>query len=107
MEWAWNWLENTRYGVNFFQGEKMRIARFWQRQIRQEAREKYGCHLRPLNRVELENMALVLYGEHAKNAIDGQYYYYVTHDGNCDWIVNTQGNPDGVAYANRVRDSMR
>lgn len=106
-ERAWNWLNNTDYGVKFFSGEKRSMALNWEKKIKTEARTLYNCQLRNLTEVERENMTLVLYGEGAMNALTGQYYYYqaTTNKGKttCDWIENTQGNETGVKYAKAVR----
>ena len=61
--------------------------------------------LRPLSERELEDMALVLYGPEASADLNEQYY--VPSGEQIDWIVNTAGNPRGVAYANNVRAKVR
>jgi hypothetical protein len=114
MDRAWNWQINTEYGVNFYQGtntqlgQKMGLALLWEKKIKNEAKTNYQCQLRNLTGVERENMALVLYGQEAQFGTTKQYYYYqVTTNKNkttCEWIVNTQGNPGGVAYADKVRE---
>ncbi len=113
MDRAWNWEKNTEFGVNFYQGtntqlgQKMGFALLWEKKIKNEAKTNYKCQLRNLIGVERENMALVLYGPDASSATTGQYYYYqaTTNKGKttCDWVINTQGNPTGVAYADDVR----
>lgn len=105
---AWNWQKNTEYGVYFFSNDKVAIAKVWEGRIKNEAKTKYKCQLRNLTDVERENMALLLYnGAKPADQITGQYYYYqaTTNKGKttCDWVVNTQGNPAGVAYADDVR----
>jgi hypothetical protein len=111
MQRAWDWLENTRYGVNFFWNDKMSIAKYWEGKIKNEAKTNYKCQLRNLTGVERENMALILYGPEASPAITGQYYYYqaTTSKGKttCEWVKNTQGNLGGVAYADDVRAKMQ
>lgn len=117
MDRAWDWLRNTEFGVNFFQGtntsngEKMGLASFWENKIKTDARKTYGCNLRNLLNVERENMALVLYGPYASGNLTGQYYYYqaitVNKKTSCDWIINTANNSNGVYYANEVRSLCR
>jgi hypothetical protein len=104
---AWDWLNNTDYGVKFFLGEKKAMAINLEKNIKSEAKTKYNCRLRNLTEVERENMTLVLYGEGAMSSLAGQYYYYqvTTNKGKttCDWIENTTGNKKGVDYAKAVR----
>jgi hypothetical protein len=115
---AWNWLENTLSGVDLFR-QKLAAA------IRNEQRI-IATHpgLRHLTRVEVENMALVLYGPYAPNDPDlatrlTKQYYAPQCSGTVtstpqglkcssgwDWVVNNAGNPSGVAYANDVRLKM-
>lgn len=111
MENAWDWLKNIKYGINLFEKQKVPLARIWERRIKEDAREKYKCHLRNLTNEELENIALVCYSPYASDKLFKQYYYYnVTQDeeGNkiCEWIVNNDGNPSGVEYVNKVRTLM-
>lgn len=108
MQWAWDWMENTYEGVRLFQHEKIPAARRIANRIRAQIRQQYAGHLRPLDRVELERMALVLYGPHASADLWRQYYVpQQTPAGDWEWVVNTAGNPGGVAYADLVWDSMR
>ena len=99
---AWDWEANTQEGVKVF-GDKLASAR---RIMQKIIKDHKG--LRKLTDVELENMALVLYGPHA-NGDRGKQYYAPKDIGNgkWDWIVNTAGNPAGVNYADSVRNSMR
>ncbi|MEO6064386.1 MAG: hypothetical protein ABIP49_01215, partial [Lysobacterales bacterium] len=99
---AWDWLENTAFAADLFR-EKGRIAASLERRIRHNNRG-----LRALTNVESENMALTLYGPGAQASLNGQYYRaFQSPDGSVDWIVNTANNPDGVAYANSVRQKMQ
>ncbi|MBI4698668.1 MAG: hypothetical protein HY758_07115 [Nitrospirae bacterium] len=117
MDRAWDWQKNTEFGVNFYQGtntqlgQKMGFALLWEKQIKNEAKTSYNCQLRNLTGVERENIALVLYGSEAKSGTTNQYYYYQATISKgkttCDWIINTQGNPTGVAYADDVRAKMQ
>jgi|SRR5215213_84649 len=102
MSHAWNWEDNTRDAVNLFQQKLAAARRIMQRIINDHK------GLRKLTDVELENMALVLYGPHA--SADRAKQYYAPADkgnGTFDWIVNTAGNPDGVDYANSVRANTK
>jgi hypothetical protein len=101
MDLAWNWESNTAGGENLFE-DKLRAASRIMRRIIQNNRG-----LRQLTGVELENMALVLYGPHASGDLNRQYYAPApTPNGGVDWVVNTAGNPGGVAYADNCRGSM-
>ena len=101
MDVAWNWETNTGAGVNLFE-DKLRAARRIMQRIIQNNRG-----LRQLTGVELENMALVLYGPHASADHGRQYYAPApTAGGGVDWVVNTAGNAAGVAYADNCRGSM-
>jgi hypothetical protein len=99
---AWDWKTNTQTGANMF-AEKVQIAKSIERQLRREYRG-----LRRLTDVEIENMALVLYGPEA-DARDPYKQYYVpqSNGNNWEWVVNTANNPAGVAYADEVRTLVR
>lgn len=102
MPYAWNWQENTASAADLFR-EKISIARSLMRRI---IRTHRG--LRHLTNLEIENMALVLYGPHASGNLGSQYYVpQRTASGDWDWVVNTNGNPSGVAYANDIRSRMQ
>lgn len=99
---AWDWLANTQDGVDLFVG-KLEVARRIEDGL---LRRHEG--LRELTDVERENMALVLYGPYASNAPSRQYYVPVRNaDRQWDWEVNIDGNPDGVAYADSIRQSTK
>jgi|HubBroStandDraft_3_1064219.scaffolds.fasta_scaffold24428_2 hypothetical protein len=99
---AWSWLVNTQAGVTLF-GDKLATAHRKMVQI-----QNRHAGLRDLNPVELENMALVLYGDHPSASLNKQYYLAVrTSGGGWDWLRNTTGNPLGVAYADAVRKLMK
>lgn len=116
MDRAWDWLENTKFGVDHFNG-KVHSARRNVNAIRKMIREQYRGHLRTLNRVELENMALVYYGPYGvipdgmtreEWLLTRQYYTPQQQAGGTwDWVVNNQGNPGGVGYVQNVRNSMK
>jgi hypothetical protein len=98
----WDWQSNTAFGVNFFRNDKMDLARVRMNQI-------IAAHpgLRQLNAVELEHMAVVLYGQEAHAALNLQYYAPVmTARGRWDWQVNPNA-PAGVAYADYVYSHQR
>lgn len=109
MDRAWNWETNTEFGVNLYQRDKLGAARRIMNRIIQANHDpRNNRRLRRLTDVELENMALVLYGPHASADLNAQYYVpQVMPDGSIDWVVNTTGNAGGVAYANNCRNSVR
>ncbi len=98
---AWDWHVNTLDGANLFQA-KLATARRLERRIR-----RYFHGLRPLTPVQIENMALVLYGPYASGDLTMQYYYPQVTGHRAVWVVNTFYNPNGVAYADNVRASVR
>jgi hypothetical protein len=106
MSRAFDYYVNTEDGFILFANDKLGIAGIAESRMRQRYPQ-----LRALTPVELENMALVLYGPYADatDAVSGPVtkQYYRVNSAGTDWIVNTAGNPDGVAYADRVRNSMR
>jgi hypothetical protein len=125
---AWDWLVNTQDGVNLFVNEKLPTATSnMNRIIDGSPKDKVKAHpgLLPLTGVQLENMALVLYGPFAPaqnlslaTKLTMQYYApvcagTVTSKGICQgaggwvWAVNDPsisplvpppGNPEGVNY---------
>ena len=101
--YAWNWLSNTATGVSLFANSKLLAAtRLTSRVI--------ASHpgLRQLNPVELEHVALILYGPYASPNLSEQYYAPVpAPNGGWSWAVNTPGNPNGVAYANYIFKNLR
>ena len=102
MERAWNWESNATEGVDLFR-EKLSTASRVMRRIIQKNKG-----LRDLTGVELENMALVLYGPYASGDLGKQYYRpVVTSTGGMDWVVNSAGNANGVIYANYCRSHMQ
>ena len=61
-----------------------------------------------LTPVQLENMALVLYGPFASAALNMQYYIpQAGPNGTPVWVVNTANNPQGVAYADSCRSKVQ
>jgi hypothetical protein len=100
---AWDWLDNTEAGQTVFQGMLAVAA-----QNAVEIQAEY-TGLTALNSEQLENMALVLYNEGTGVSLAAQYYApqctgtvsgdnpYTCSSG-WQWIVNTAGNPCGVAY---------
>jgi hypothetical protein len=106
LEWAWNWESNTQEGVRLYSHDKLGAARRIMNRIIQ-ARSQGNNRLRRLTDVELENMALVLYGPHASPDLGRQYYAPMTMpNGSIDWVINTAGNAAGVGYANNCRASQ-
>ena len=102
MHSAWNWEENTQVGARIFE-EKRRAALRLERLIR---RQHHG--LPPLDDVQRENMALVLYGPEGYGDL-GLQYYTVERDlnGYPHWVENNTNNPMGVKYAKDVRTLAR
>lgn len=99
---AWDWLANTNNGVNLFQSKLGSAGRLTNKIITSHP------GLRQLTGVELEHMALVLYGPYASANLSAQYYAPVkTSSGAWDWAVNTAGNSNGVAYASSVFNGVR
>lgn len=135
LESAWNWLKNSETAVDLFAGDKLRFARTNERYIRHGVpKQKIPGHvgLRALTDVELESMALVLYGPFAPGTqnvpaptlaekLAKQYYtpeclfgivVQKNHDLECQgglwtWMPNLVGNFGGVDYANNVRAYMK
>lgn len=108
---AWDWLINTQEGVNFFKNEKIRLAKAMERKIIKDFLNKnpdLGAEdIEQLNAVGVENMALVLYGPHAAyGKIDKQYYILVRENEKGVWKENTNGNPEGIAYAKKVHGKI-
>ena len=100
LQYAWDWQVNTQAGVNLFKAKLASAQRLMTAIIKQHP------GLRKLTPVELEHMALVLYGPAASADHDEQYYAPVRSGSGWIWIVNTAGNPDGVAYANSCLSSI-
>jgi hypothetical protein len=98
---AWDWHSNTRDGASLF-ADKIRTAKRLERRIR-----KQHPGLPQLTGVQIENMALVLYGPYASADLAKQYYAVQVLNNAPQWVVNTAGNADGVGYADRVRESVR
>jgi hypothetical protein len=102
MRHAWDWEDNSRDAANLFQDKLAAARRIMQRIINDHK------GLRKLTDLELENMALVLYGPEASADRAKQYYTPVdVGNGKFDWVVNTAGNPAGVNYANSIRALMK
>ncbi|MBB3777983.1 hypothetical protein FHY16_000704 [Xanthomonas campestris] len=98
---AWSWIENTASADTLFR-EKMRTAVRLYRRMRTAA-----PGIRELTGVELESMAITLYGPGAASGLENQYYRAVNTDGSWNWVVNTQNNPTGVNYTNEVRSKIQ
>jgi hypothetical protein len=100
LRYAWDWQVNTQAGVTLFNAKLASAQRLMTGIIKQHP------GLRKLTPVELERMALVLYGPEASANL-GQQYYAPARSGNgWTWIVNNAGNPGGVAYANSCFNSI-
>ncbi len=135
MTTAWDWQTNAKQAVSLFAGDKLRFARNNERHIRYgDGKAKIPGHrgLRALTDVELENMALVLYGPYAPGTLEvpaptlaeklaKQYYIpecllgavvLENQDLECQgglwvWMPNLTGNPQGVEYADNVRANTK
>ena len=74
---AWSWLANTQTGVRIFR-QKISTAKRKERQIINDFKKKNPDikikDIEKLTGIQIENMALVLYGEHASSGLDKQYY---------------------------------
>lgn len=98
---SWDWQTNTSTGAGIFK-DKIQTASRIERRIRNNY---HG--LRHLTDVEIENMALVLYGPFASANLNMQYYIPQVNGNTAIWIINTANNPQGVAYADDVRALVR
>ncbi len=98
---AWDWQANTSNAARLFD-DKIRAARRLEGRMRRPYKD-----LNRLSDVQIENVALVLYGPHASASLNMQYYTVQVSDNNVQWIVNTANNGPGVAYADNVRGSIR
>ncbi|MGC1730590.1 MAG: choice-of-anchor tandem repeat GloVer-containing protein [Steroidobacteraceae bacterium] len=100
---AWDWLDNTSNGASLFQQKLAAAGRNATRIIAQNP------GLPNLTPVQLENMALLLYGPFAPTThqLKNQYYIPATVGGVLTWIVNTANNPSGVTYANSCRSNVQ
>jgi hypothetical protein len=98
---AWDWLVNASDAAALF-SDKLAAATRIERRIR---KLYHGLH--HLTDVEIENMALVLYGPYASADLTQQYYAVEQVGRKWAWVVNTAGNPDGIAYADNCRASVR
>jgi len=100
---AWDWTANTADGTHFFLSAKVPLAQHLTSLI-----IKGHPGLRQLTAVELEHVAVCLYGAGALPKLSQQYYAPVkTASGGWDWAVNSSGNPQGVAYTNYVFGHLR
>jgi hypothetical protein len=105
---AWDWMQNTQTGRNIFVNDKLAAARKNAARIQ---REHPG--LRDLSPVELENMAVLLYGPFAPKGslrvkLSKQYYIVENNSsGKPIWVKNTVNNPEGVRYADMCRSLVR
>ena len=128
---AWNWLTNTADAVNLFSGtvspNKMSIALTYENNIINGVKNpKIAGHigLRSLTSLERENMALVLYrgaglSTDLATRLTQQYYAPVCsgtvqstsqglkcQGGTWNWVVNSAGQPVGVAYVSSTTNPL-
>ncbi len=100
--YAWDWIVNTQDAATLFS------AKVASAQRKENAIITAHSGLRVLTGTERENMALVLYGPYASHNLSKQYYAPVKDaNGMWVWAVNTAGNPNGVTYANDVRNKIQ
>ena len=103
---AWDWLKNTQTGWHMFVDDKLAAARRNEQRMREAANDD---RLPPLDDVQLENMAVLLYGPFAPKGslrVKLRKQYYIVENDNSGkpiWVKNTANNPDGVRYADDVR----
>lgn len=100
LKYAWDWRVNTQAGVTLFKAKLGSAKRLMKRIIQMHPR------LRELTSVELEHMALVLYGPYASADLGKQYYAPARSGNGWTWIVNDAGNPLGVGYADGCFQSI-
>lgn len=99
---AWDWLENTVDGANLFK-QKLALAQHYENLI-------IASHpgLPELGGVDLEKMAVLLYGPGARRSLLKQYFIPVhpvqksSPGSSWTWAVNSGGNPTGVKYTDNV-----
>jgi hypothetical protein len=111
MDVAWDFTINANDAEQLFEKKLASATR-----IANNATKAY-LGLPSLGPRQVENMALVLYGPYPKVGIANQYYAPFCQGGTpsgttCTggvwvWVVNTAGNPKGVAYANKCRSSIQ
>ena len=134
-ERAWDWLKNTDDGATLFIREKLPAATRNERRIRNGSSSSgvFGHPgLRKLTEEELENMAVLNYGQFTPGTADvpaatlaeklaKQYYIPVCKNGTVvqqrndlicqsgtwEWTINSDGNPLGVDYVDKVRAFIR
>jgi hypothetical protein len=111
MDNAWNWLDNTQAGATGPYGFQPKLVLAAKHAAAIQTAHNGGApnlHLPNLSSVQLENMALLLYGPFApsKNILARQYYIPQctgtvsgkTCSSGWQWEPNTAGNPNGVDY---------
>ena len=113
MDHAFDWVDNAAFAVSLF-ADKLGAAS-------RNGSKIQASHdgLVDLTDIQLENMAVLLYGPWAPRANQLQSQYYIPvcsggtvkgkacNGGNWVWSVNTGGNPNGVAYVNYVRSNLQ
>lgn len=128
---AWDWLQDTNDAVNSadhgFVAMKLPRAQTIMNWMINGSRQNNvpahpGLPSFSSPSVELENMALILYGPFASSDWTMQYYApicappgvvvkkgntWTCKGGSWTWAVNATGNPGGVNYANTVRSLMQ
>lgn len=108
MKDAFDWAINTQDGVDLFR-KKLSLATTNEKSI-----QSTHTGLRDLTSLELENMAIELYGPFPGGLnLNKQYYIpscvggtsngHVCTGGNWDWVINTTGNAHGVNYVAQVK----
>jgi hypothetical protein len=112
MDYAFNWQDNASNAVALFNSKESIANTVAANEISSDT------GLPALTGVQLENMALLLYGPYAGGTNPALQYYVPSCVGgtisgsNCvggswQWVVNTAGNANGVAYANSCRSQMQ
>jgi hypothetical protein len=112
MDYAFNWQDNASNAVAlFYQKESVATT------VASNEISSYSG-LPALTGAQLENMALTLYGPYAGGTNPAKQYYVpgcvggtasgtTCTGGTWQWVVNTAGNANGVAYANSCRSKVQ
>jgi hypothetical protein len=101
---AWDWTSNAKAAVQLFSEKLSRAASLGTKII------KGHSGLPALTALQTEQMAVLLYGPYASSSLAKQYYAPACvggtgptcTGGTWTWVVNSEGNADGVDYVNSV-----
>jgi len=109
MLYAWDWLSNTQGGVQLFRQKLSRAQSFGTKIV------KAHPGLPTLSSLQVEQMAVLLYGPYASSNLGMQYYVPqcvggtgpACTGGMWTWVVNSAGNPNGVNYVTSVYSKVQ